>query len=251
MWQYAREHGFTIVTKDSDFRQQSFLYRHPPKVVRIRRGNRASSLSHNDQSIALVRPTTSTTHVPSKTTFCIRRNLSSPEKRSSPYDPPTPSPLNSEPHGRVVHNHHVRQYGSVSPSAGPRASLVSISPQTSSISSSPRHRHEPRILEGSLSPSLKFSLSPSATQATTYPRQCLASPVRTTDATYQPWTSAIARQAASPLPMTLTCSAKRRSSSVVVKLRLFTRPEPNACSSAEDWGGAVTSASTSGGTTNS
>ena len=39
VWQYAREHGFTIVTKDSDFRQLSFLYGHPPKVVWIRRGN--------------------------------------------------------------------------------------------------------------------------------------------------------------------------------------------------------------------
>ena len=39
VWQYAREHGFTIVTKDSDFRQLSFLNGHPPKVIWIRRGN--------------------------------------------------------------------------------------------------------------------------------------------------------------------------------------------------------------------
>lgn len=42
VWQYAREHGFAIVTKDSDFRQLSFLYGHPPKVVWIRRGNCSS-----------------------------------------------------------------------------------------------------------------------------------------------------------------------------------------------------------------
>ncbi len=39
VWNHAREHGFTIVSKDSDFRQLSFLFGHPPKVVWIRRGN--------------------------------------------------------------------------------------------------------------------------------------------------------------------------------------------------------------------
>jgi predicted nuclease of predicted toxin-antitoxin system len=33
IWAYAREHGFTIVSKDNDFRQLTFLEGAPPKVV--------------------------------------------------------------------------------------------------------------------------------------------------------------------------------------------------------------------------
>ena len=39
VWQFARLHGFTIVTKDSDFHERSLLAGCPPKVVWIRRGN--------------------------------------------------------------------------------------------------------------------------------------------------------------------------------------------------------------------
>jgi len=39
IWNYAREHGFTLASKDADFRQRSFLFAHPPKVVWIRLGN--------------------------------------------------------------------------------------------------------------------------------------------------------------------------------------------------------------------
>ena len=39
IWQYAREHGFVIVTKDEDFQQLSVLYGAPPKVIWIRLGN--------------------------------------------------------------------------------------------------------------------------------------------------------------------------------------------------------------------
>jgi|TARA_B100000315_G_scaffold256507_1_gene302581 predicted nuclease of predicted toxin-antitoxin system len=39
VWSYAAQHGLTIVSKDSDFRQRSFLFAHPPKVVWVRRGN--------------------------------------------------------------------------------------------------------------------------------------------------------------------------------------------------------------------
>ena len=39
VWNHAREHGFAIVSKDSDFHQLSFLFGHPPKVVWIRTGN--------------------------------------------------------------------------------------------------------------------------------------------------------------------------------------------------------------------
>jgi len=39
VWNYAARHGLTIISKDSDFHQRSFLFGHPPKVVWIRRGN--------------------------------------------------------------------------------------------------------------------------------------------------------------------------------------------------------------------
>lgn len=39
VWQHAAEHGLAIVTKDSDFRQLSFLRGHPPKVIWLATGN--------------------------------------------------------------------------------------------------------------------------------------------------------------------------------------------------------------------
>ncbi len=39
VWEYAREHNYTLVSKDSDFHELSLLYGSPPKVVWIRRGN--------------------------------------------------------------------------------------------------------------------------------------------------------------------------------------------------------------------
>lgn len=39
VWNYAAEHGYTIVSKDADFHQRSLLLGAPPKVVWIRRGN--------------------------------------------------------------------------------------------------------------------------------------------------------------------------------------------------------------------
>ncbi len=39
VWEYARDNGFTIVSKDSDFYQRSLLYGHPPKLVWLRIGN--------------------------------------------------------------------------------------------------------------------------------------------------------------------------------------------------------------------
>lgn len=39
VWNYARQNGYAICTKDSDFHERSLLLGHPPKVVWIRRGN--------------------------------------------------------------------------------------------------------------------------------------------------------------------------------------------------------------------
>ncbi len=39
IWRYARDHDLTIVSKDSDFHQVSFVQGSPPKVIWIRRGN--------------------------------------------------------------------------------------------------------------------------------------------------------------------------------------------------------------------
>ena len=39
VWDYARTHGFIIVSKDSDFHQRSLLFGAPPKLVWLRFGN--------------------------------------------------------------------------------------------------------------------------------------------------------------------------------------------------------------------
>ena len=39
IWAYAKNLGFVIVSKDSDFQQRSLLYGHPPKFVWLRVGN--------------------------------------------------------------------------------------------------------------------------------------------------------------------------------------------------------------------
>ncbi len=39
VWEYARQHGFIIVTKDVDFSELGVLFGFPPKVVWVRRGN--------------------------------------------------------------------------------------------------------------------------------------------------------------------------------------------------------------------
>lgn len=39
VWEFARQNGYTIASKDSDFRQLALLHGPPPKVVWIRTGN--------------------------------------------------------------------------------------------------------------------------------------------------------------------------------------------------------------------
>jgi predicted nuclease of predicted toxin-antitoxin system len=44
VWEYAKQNALTIVSKDGDFHQRSFLYGHPPKVIWIRRGNCSTTI---------------------------------------------------------------------------------------------------------------------------------------------------------------------------------------------------------------
>ena len=39
VWSFAKENGFAIVSKDSDFHQRSLVFGHPPKVIWLRLGN--------------------------------------------------------------------------------------------------------------------------------------------------------------------------------------------------------------------
>ena len=39
IWSFAREHGYTIVSKDADFHHRSLVFGHPPKLVLLRVGN--------------------------------------------------------------------------------------------------------------------------------------------------------------------------------------------------------------------
>ena len=39
IWEYAKQHGFVIVSKDSDFQQRSLLLGHPPQFIWLRVGN--------------------------------------------------------------------------------------------------------------------------------------------------------------------------------------------------------------------
>jgi predicted nuclease of predicted toxin-antitoxin system len=39
VWEYAKQNGYVLVSKDNDFRQRSFQYGAPPKVVWLAVGN--------------------------------------------------------------------------------------------------------------------------------------------------------------------------------------------------------------------
>jgi predicted nuclease of predicted toxin-antitoxin system len=44
VWDFARENGYSIVSKDNDFRQRAFLHGPPPKVVWLAVGNAGTNL---------------------------------------------------------------------------------------------------------------------------------------------------------------------------------------------------------------
>ena len=39
VWDYAKQNGFAVVSKDADFHQRSLVLGYPPKVIWIRLGN--------------------------------------------------------------------------------------------------------------------------------------------------------------------------------------------------------------------
>jgi len=39
IWEYAREHGYAVVSKDTDFRERSYVEGAPPKVIWLDVGN--------------------------------------------------------------------------------------------------------------------------------------------------------------------------------------------------------------------
>ncbi|RCJ39696.1 hypothetical protein A6770_11460 [Nostoc minutum NIES-26] len=43
VWEYGRQGGFTVVTRDADFNELSIFRGFPPKVIWIRRGNCSTS----------------------------------------------------------------------------------------------------------------------------------------------------------------------------------------------------------------
>ncbi len=44
LWEFAKQEGFVVVTKDEDFHTRSVLRGHPPKVLWIRSGNCSAEL---------------------------------------------------------------------------------------------------------------------------------------------------------------------------------------------------------------
>lgn len=47
IWQYAKDNGFTIVSKDSDFQERSVLDGFPPKLIWLRAANCTSAEIEN------------------------------------------------------------------------------------------------------------------------------------------------------------------------------------------------------------
>ncbi len=44
IWDYAKQENYTIVSKDNDFRQRSFLFGAPPKVIWLSVGNGGTTI---------------------------------------------------------------------------------------------------------------------------------------------------------------------------------------------------------------
>jgi predicted nuclease of predicted toxin-antitoxin system len=46
VWNYAKENGFIVVSKDADFSEISMLHGHPPKLIWLRLGNCTTNQIH-------------------------------------------------------------------------------------------------------------------------------------------------------------------------------------------------------------
>lgn len=53
VWQYAKDNGFAIVSKDSDFQERSVLLGAPPKIIWLRATNCTSDQIENLLRVAL------------------------------------------------------------------------------------------------------------------------------------------------------------------------------------------------------
>ncbi len=56
IWRFAKDHGYTIVTQDSDFHEMSLVHGDPPKVIWLKCGNKPrwyvlGLLTHNQDRI--------------------------------------------------------------------------------------------------------------------------------------------------------------------------------------------------------
>lgn len=47
IWQYAKDNGFVIVTKDADFYELSAVYGQPPKIIWLKIGNQSKAATIN------------------------------------------------------------------------------------------------------------------------------------------------------------------------------------------------------------
>jgi predicted nuclease of predicted toxin-antitoxin system len=47
IWQYAKEHDFVIVSRDSDFQERSLVAGHPPQVIWLKIPNRSKTVVLN------------------------------------------------------------------------------------------------------------------------------------------------------------------------------------------------------------
>ena len=47
VWEWAKQHGFKIASKDTDFHERAIVFGHPPKVIWLRVGNCQTSLITN------------------------------------------------------------------------------------------------------------------------------------------------------------------------------------------------------------
>ena len=45
IWQYAKDNGYVIVSRDSDFQERSLVTGHPPQVIWLKIPNRSKTLS--------------------------------------------------------------------------------------------------------------------------------------------------------------------------------------------------------------